>query len=45
MTNSLAMLELCAFYIEYKKEEIMTIDFRGRTIVKYFIKTHLLRFC
>ena len=45
MTNFLAILELCAFYIEYKKEEIMTIDFRGRTNVKYFLKTQLLRFC
>ena len=44
MNNFLALLELCAIYIEYKKVKF-TINFRGRTSVKYFMQTHLLRFC
>ena len=45
MKNSLSLLELCAFYIEYKKVKVMVISFRGRTKGKYFMQTQLLRFC
>ena len=45
MNNFLAILELCAFYIEYKKVKFTAINFRGRTNVKYFIQTQVLRFC
>ena len=34
MNNFLAMLELCAFYIEYKKVKFAAINLRGRTNVK-----------
>ena len=45
MNNFLAILELCAFYIEYKKVKFTAINFRGRTNVKYFMQTQVLRFC
>ena len=45
MNNFLAILELCAFYIEYKKVNFTTINFRGRTNVKYFMQAQILRFC
>ena len=45
MNNFLAILELCAFYIEYKKVKFTAISFRGPTNVKYFMQTQLLRFC
>ena len=45
MSNFLAILELCAFYIEYEKVKFTAIDFCGRTNVKYFMQTQLLRFC
>ena len=44
MTNFLAILESCAFYIEYKKVKFMAINFRGRTNAKYFMQTQILRF-
>ena len=44
MKNFLAILELCTFYIEYKKVEFTAINLRGRSIVKYFMQTQLLRF-
>ena len=43
MNNFLAILELCAFYIEYKKIKFTAINFRGRT--KYFMQTQPLQFC
>ena len=47
MANFLAILELelCAFYIKYKKVKFIVINFRGRTNVKYFMQTQLLQFC
>ena len=45
MNNFLAILELCTFYIEYKKVKFTAISFRGRTNAKYFMQTQLLRFC
>ena len=45
MNKFLAVLELCAFYIEYKKVKFTAINFRGQTNVKYFMQTQLLRFC
>ena len=45
MDNFLAILELCAFYIEYKKVKFTAMNFHGQTNVKYFTETHLLRFC
>ena len=39
MNNILAILELCAFYIEYKKVNFTAINFRGQTSVKYFMQT------
>ena len=45
MNNFLAILELCAFYIEYKKVKFTAINFRGRTNVKYFMQTQVLLFC
>ena len=44
MNNFLAILELCAFYIEYKKVKFTAINFRGRTNVKYFMQAQVLRF-
>ena len=44
MTNFLAILELSAFYIEYKKVKFMAINFRGPTNVKYFMQTQLSQF-
>ena len=41
----LAILEFCAFYIEYKNAKFTEINFRDRTNVKYFMQTQLLRFC
>ena len=43
--NFLAILELRVFYIEYKKIKFTAINFGGRTNVKYFLQTQLLRFC
>ena len=45
MNNFLAILELCAFYIEYKKLKFMAINFCGRTNVKYFMQTQVMRVC
>ena len=45
MNIFLAILEFCAFYIEYKKVKFTAINFRGRTNVKYFMQTQVLRFC
>ena len=45
MNHFLAILELCAFYIEYKKVKFTAINFRGRTNVKYFMQAQFLRFC
>ena len=42
MNNFLAMPELCAFYIEYKKVNFMAINFCDGTNVKYFMQTQLL---
>ena len=42
MNNFLAILELCAFYIEYKKVKITAINFRGRNNVKYFMQTQVM---
>ena len=42
MNNFLAILELCAFYIEYKKVKFMAINFCGRTNAKYSMQTQLL---
>ena len=44
MNNFSAILELYAFYIEYKKVKFTAIDFRGQTNVKYFMQTQVLRF-
>ena len=44
MNNFLAIPELRAFYIKYKKVKFTAINFRGRTNVKYFMQTQLLRF-
>ena len=45
MNNFLAILELCAFYTEYKKVKFAAINFCGRTNLKYFAQTQVLRFC
>ena len=45
MNNFLAILELCAFYIEYKKVKFTAINFLGRISLKYFMQIQLLRFC
>ena len=37
MNNFLAILELFAFYIYYKKVKFIGINFRGQTNVKYFM--------
>ena len=42
MNNFLAIQELCAFYIEYKKVKFIAINIRGRTNVKYFMQTQFL---
>ena len=44
MNNFLALLELCAFYIQFKKVKFTAINFRGQTNVKHFRQTQLLRF-
>ena len=44
MNNVFAILELCAFYMEYKNAKLTEISFRGRNNVKYFMQTQLLRF-
>ena len=36
-------MELCAIYIEYKKLKFTAINFRGRSNVKYFMQTQVLR--
>ena len=40
----LEILELCAFYSEYKKVKFTLINFRGRNNAKYFMQTQVLRF-
>ena len=45
MNNFLAILELCAFYIECKKVKLTAINFSGPTNIKYFMQTQFLRFC
>ena len=37
MNKFLAILKLCAFYIEHKNTKFTEINFRGRTNVKYFM--------
>ena len=44
MNNFLALLELCTFYIQFKKVKFTAINFRGQTNVKHFRQTQLLRF-
>ena len=44
MNNFLAILEFCAFLFEYKNAKFTGINFCGRTNVKYFMQTQLLRF-
>ena len=39
MNNFLALLELCAFYIQFKKVKFKAINFRGQTNVKHFGQT------
>ena len=41
----LAILELYALYIEYKKVKFTAMNFRGRTNVKYFMQAQVLRLC
>ena len=45
MNNLLAILEFCAFYIEYKDGKLTGINCRGRTNVKYLMSAQLLPFC
>ena len=45
LNNFLAILELFALYIEYKKVKFTSINFRDHTNVKYFMQTQLFRFC
>ena len=45
MNSFLGIQELCVFYIEYKNVKFRAINFRGRTNVKYFMQTQVLRFC
>ena len=45
VNNFLAILEFCAFYIEYKNTKFTGVNFRGQTNVKYFMQTQLLQFC
>ena len=42
MNNFLAILDLYAFYIEYKNAKFTEINFHGRTNVKYFMQ---ISFC
>ena len=44
INNFLAIVELCAFYIHYKKLKLAAINFHGRTNVN-FMQTQPLRFC
>ena len=39
MNSFLAILELRAFYPEYKKIKLTAINFRGQTNVKYLMQT------
>ena len=43
INNFLAILELCAFYVENKKVKFTVMNFRGRNNVKYFMQTQVLR--
>ena len=43
MNNFLAIMELCAIYIEYKKLKFTAINFRGRSNIKYFMQTQVLQ--
>ena len=45
INNFLAILEICAFYIKYKKVKFMATNFFHLTNIKYFMETQLLRFC
>ena len=45
MNNFSAILGFFAFYIKLKNAEFMGINFRGRTNIKYFMQTELLRVC
>ena len=45
MNNVLELLELFAFYIEFKKVKFTTINFRGRTNAKHFMQAQFLPFC
>ena len=45
MNNFLAILEFCAFYIEYKNAQFTAINFRVRTSIKYLMQIQLLRTC
>ena len=44
MNNFLAILELCAFYIDYKKVKLTAINFRGRINVNILCKHSLCDF-
>ena len=45
MNNFSAILGFFAFYIKLKNAEFTGINFRGRTNIKYFMQTELLRLC
>ena len=38
MNKYLAILQLCAFYIEYKHVKFKAINFSGQTSAKYFMQ-------
>ena len=38
MNKYLAILQLCAFYIEYKHVKLKGINFSGQTSAKYFMQ-------
>ena len=44
MNNFLAILEFCAFCMEYKNPKFTGINFRGRTNVEYSMQIQHLRF-
>ena len=45
MNNFSAILGFFAFYIKLKNAEFTGINSRGRTNIKYFMQTELLRLC
>ena len=44
VNNFLAILQLCAFHIEYKSAKFTEINFRGPANVKYFMRTQLSQY-